>query len=403
MTHDSDVLIGFRSALATGIARHLARSRRRQRNVRRAALAGAVCLVALALILTQPFERGESAIARARAALVLPTTGILHVVTRNADGVVVEEVWQSLSNPNEHRTLNADSKNAYGPFESAIADGIWMRFDAEANTIYTQRVIEAVGAFTETVNLPDVHRWLGLPGSRDRGVVERDGRSLREIELPGAQGTPESSCTYYADAQTFLPARLECSPDGGPPSVTDYAFLPDTAANRAHFSLASVHPGAAVAQDPNGIPGKAGNDLSAVTASGLEDATAGRDYLEQTDEVSMRNVREQQVALNRALEECFATHGAYRVPLVDGTEGYTFHDPTRTVGAICQHFSDGAYALYATPAGTALSARMAAHAQAVARCIESRKPSADQRDSVGRECVRMNPDPFLAGLPRIGQ
>jgi hypothetical protein len=264
-------------------------------------------------------------------------------------------------------------------------------------------VIEAVGAFSETVNLPDVRRWLALPGSRDRGVVEREGRSLREIELPGAQGTPESSCTYYADAQTFLPARIECSPDGGRSSVTDYAFLSDTAANRANFSLASVHPGAAVAQDPNGIPGKAGNDLSAVTASGLEDATAGRDYLGQTDEASMRKVREQQVALDRALQACFATHGAYRVPITDGAEGYTFHDPTGTVGAICEHFGHGVNALEATPAGAALEARASAQSRAVARCIEARKPSTGERDGVGRECMRMNSDPFLASLPQYGE
>jgi hypothetical protein len=80
-----------------------------------------------------------------------------------------------------------------------------------------------------------------------------------------------------------------------------------------------------------------------------------------------------------------------------------FHDPTRTVGAICQHFSYGYYALYATPAGAALSARVSAHAQAVACCIEARKPSAGERDGVGRECIRMNPDPFLAVLPQINE
>ena len=116
----------FRSALRAGIDRDLARARRRTRRLRGLVLAAAV--LAAVLVLAQPFDRGQSAIARARAALdLLPTTGILHEVSRGPDGAVAEEVWQSLSNPNEHRRLEADPQDASGPHENAISDGVWMR------------------------------------------------------------------------------------------------------------------------------------------------------------------------------------------------------------------------------------------------------------------------------------
>jgi hypothetical protein len=395
MTFDAQVLVGFRSALRDGLARDLDRARRRRRRVRRVTLA-AVAAGALALVLAQPFGRGESAIARARAALDLPSVGILHVTSRGADGHVGEEVWQSLSNPSEHRRLEADEQDAGGPHEDAISAGVWMRYDAVTDTIYTQRVIEAVGSFSEVVNLPDLRRSLALAGSRDLGVVEHAGRRLRAIALPPSYGT---TCTYYADAGSFLPVQLVCLQDGKSVGSTDYAVLPDTAANRANFSLLSVHPGATVMQDPAGIPGSAGDDLSAVTAPGIEDAAAGHDELGRTDEASMRSAREQEVAFNTALEGCFADHGAYRVPLENAGEGFTFHDPTGTVGAICHHFEDDGNAIRDTPAGKALQAREVARAQAVNRCIEQAHPIAVERPAVTQTCTGESPDAFLDGLP----
>ncbi|MDX6564224.1 MAG: hypothetical protein QOD65_4038 [Gaiellales bacterium] len=405
---DTEAHAGFRSALASCIANDLARIRRRRSRARKLAVGGAVAAVTLALVLAQPFGRGQSAVARAQAGLDLPGTGILHVTSYGAGGRVVEEVWQSLSNPSEYRRLEADPRDASGPHENAIAGGVRMRFDTQSNTIFTQRVIEAVGAFSETINLPDLHRWLALPGIRDRGVVEDGARRLRRLDLPGAQGTPETFCSYYADAESFLPVRLDCSRDAreapampvrARAGVTDYAFLPDTPANRAHFSLLDAHPGAAMEQDPMGIPGKAGDDLSAVTSAGIEDATAGRDDLQRTDQVAMRRARELEVELNRAAEACFPAHGAERVPLENTGEGFTFHDPSGTVGAICEHFMDGRNAVGATPAGSALQDREVARAKDIHGCIEARHPSAAERTAVTRDCASRSRDPFLDSLP----
>lgn len=273
-----------------------------------------------------------------------------------------------------------------------------MRYDAAANTIYTQRVIEAVGTFSEVINLPDLRRSLAVAGSRDLGVVQQGGRRLREIALPPNYGT---ACRYFAEADSFLPVRLVCLKDGKPMGTTDYAVVPDTAANRENFSLRSVHPDAAVKQDPNGIPGAAGDDLSAVTASGIEDATAGRDYLAATDESSMRRARELEIQFSQELDNCFTSHGSYRVPIANEGEGEgsTFHDPTGTIGAICAHFGDNGNAVRETPAGRALQAREIARAQDVDRCIRQRHPSAAERDAVTRDCDSRNPDPFLDGLP----
>lgn len=387
--------LDFRSALRAGVARDLARRQRRRRALRRLALVAPAVVGALALGLALPFDRGQSAIARAQAALDLPQTGILHVTTRASGGRIVEEAWESLSNPSEYRRLENYPPGWGSRSENAVSDGVWMRFDAATNTIFTQRVIEAVGAFSVTVNLPNSQRALSLAGSRDVGVVEHHGRRLREIELPRSQG---SACNYYADAESFLPASLECSLNGGPASRTDYAFLPDTAENRAHFSLLDSHPGAAVKQDPNGIPGAAGTDLSAVTAPGVEDAAAGRGYLQATDESSMRRARELEISLNRDGETCMTSHGAERVPETSGG-GYSFHDPTGTIAAICQHFMDGGNAVRDTPAGSALREREIARAKDIWACIDRQHPSASERAAVTRACSAAHPDAFLDGLP----
>jgi len=390
-------LARFRSALGAGIARDLERTRRRRQRMRLLSLAGVVAAVALALVLAQPFERGQSSIARARAAIeVLPTTGILHVVSRDGSGAIAEEVWQNLSNTSEFRRFNAEP--AGEPEESALADGRWMRFDAVTDTVYTQRVIEARGAFSEDVNVPHVAGLLARPGIRDLGIEELAGQRVRRLQLPGAQGAADSSCDYDVDAVTFLPARLACTQDGHSTGVTTYAVVPDTPANHAQLSLVAAHPHATVAQDPNGIPGKAGTALADVTAPGIVDVTAGKAYLQQTTEDAMRRARLLEVALNSDLEGCFLAHGARRMPLTLG-QGYTFDDPTGTVGAICQHFGDSGNAVRATPAGSALTAREVAQAEDVAACIEARHPTAAERAAVGQDCESQNPDPFLASLP----
>ena len=213
--------------------------------------------LAAVLVLAQPFDHGQSAIARARAAVdVLPHVGIFHEVTRGADGAVAEEFWQSLANLSEYRHWQAEPTG--GPEESAVADGVWMRFDAAVNTVYTQRVIESTGAFTETENVPDLRRQLANPRIRDLGVETLAGQQVRHLELPGAPGTSDGTCEYYADAATLLPVRMACSLGGRPTFVTTYEFVADDAANRANFALTAIHPGAAVKQDPNGIPGSGG-------------------------------------------------------------------------------------------------------------------------------------------------
>jgi hypothetical protein len=394
MIPESAALVRFRDELHAAIGRDVARTRRRNRHVRGLSLVGGALVAALVLVLAQPFGRSPSAIARARAALDLPTTGLLHVTSRDAGGTVVEEVWQSLGNPSEYRRLEADPQDASGPHESAVSAGVWMRYDAQANTIYTQRVIEAKGAFSETVNLLDVRRSLALPGSRDLGEVVRDGRREHAIALPAEEG---SACTYYVEEASYLPVQLDCSLNGRT-TTTDYAFLPDTATSRTHLSLSDAHPDAEVKPDPNGIPGKAGDDLAAVTATGVIDITAGKPLLSQTTDDAMRSARTLELSLNSDFEECFAAHGAYRVPIA---EGFTVHDPTGTVGAICQHFGDSANAVRATPAGQALTARELAQAKAINSCIEQRAPSPAQRPAALTACQAQNPDAFLSSLPTM--
>jgi hypothetical protein len=397
MTADTHAHDAFRSALRAGIDRDLARSRsHRRRGLRALALTPVALAAALVLVLAQPFDHGQSAIAKARAALDrMPQTGILHELARGADGTVGEEVWQSLSNPREYRRWEAEPTG--GPEESAVADGVSMRFDAAANTIYTQRVIESTGAFSETINLPAVRRLLAIPRSRDLGVETLAGRQVRHLELPPAPGSPDTTCEYFADAVTFLPVRMQCSDAGRTTAVTTYAFLADDAADRAQFALTSIHPSAAVKQDPNGIPGAAGDDLAAVTASGVIDVTAGKELLQQTSEDAMRSARELEASLGREWLGCYADHGAYSVTNANGETSP--HDPTGTVGAICQHYGDSANAVRATPAGAALRARELADVKDVNACFEARHPSAAERTSAWDACRGEHPDAFLASLP----
>jgi hypothetical protein len=200
------------------------------------------------------------------------------------------------------------------------------------------------------------------------------------------------------DAEPFCRLRLACSPDGHPTGVTTYAIVPDTAAGRAQFSLAVAHPGAAIEQDPSGIPGTAGNDLADVTAPGIVDVTAGKPYLQETTEDAMRQAQALEVPLNGHLEACFVAHGSYRVQDSPGGE-YSFHDPTGTIGAICQHFGDSGSAVRATPAGAELIAREIAQAKDVNACIDARHPTAAERAAVSQDCENRHRDAFLAGLP----
>ena len=399
MTSDTLAPDRFRTALRAGIDRDLARTRRRRRRgMRSLAVAGVAVAAALALVLAQPFDQGQSAIARARAAVdVLPHVGIFHEVTRGADGAVAEEFWQSLANPGEYRHWQAEPTG--GPEESAVADGVWMRFDAAVNTVYTQRVIESTGAFSETENVPDLQRQLANPRIRDRGVETLAGQQVRHLELPGAQGTSDGTCEYYADASTLLPVRMACSLAGRPTFVTTYEVVADDAANRANFALTAIHPGAAVKQDPNGIPGKAGDDLAAVTASGVIDVTAGKAILQQTGEPAMSAARELEAALGQQLVSCMTTHGAYVVTNTYGES--TFHDPTGTVSAICGHFGDSENAVRATPAGAALHDRELAQYADIRACAEARHPTAAEQSRIYAECTSEHPDAFLASLPKV--
>jgi hypothetical protein len=399
MTSDTLAPDRFRTVLRAAIEHDLARTRRRRRRgVRGLAVAVVAVVAALVVVLAQPFDHGQSAIARARAAVdVLPHVGILHQVTRGADGLVVEEYWQSLANPSEYRHWQAEPTG--GPEESAVAGGVWMRFDAAANTVYTQRVIESTGAFSETENVPDLQRQLANPRIRDLGVETLAGQQVRHLELPGAAGTGDGTCEYYADASTLLPVRNACSRAGRPTFATSYEFVADDAANRANFTLTAIHPGAAVKQDPNGIPGAAGDDLAAVTASGVIDVTAGKAILQQTGLTALRAARELEASLSHQLVTCFTTHGADVVTNAYGES--TFHDPTGTVSAICGHFGDSENAVRATPAGEALHDRELAQFADIRACAEARHPTAAEQSRVYARCTSEHPDAFLASLPKL--
>ena len=395
MTDHTQPNARFRAALRERIE-HDASNTRTRRRARILLLAAATVIAAGGIVLAQPFGGERSAIARARAGLDLPSVGILHATVQDAAGTVVEETWQSLSNPNEQRRYENYPNQPDGYNETATADSIHQRYDAATNTIYTQRVIESVGYWSEAANIPSIRYWLEHLHPIDRGLVDFEGRRLRRFDLAGAQGAPNTSCSYYVKDATYLPARLECFTDGKRSGTSDYAFLPDTPANRSHFSLTSVHPDAQITQDPAGIPGAAGSDLSAVTSTGLEDATRGKQYLQRTDEDAMRLVRTEEVALNTKLEQCFIEHHASRVQVDTGES--TYHDPTGIVGAICQHFEIDRNTLELTPAGSALQRRESAYSSRVGECVKKRKPSRAETTRVNKECEHANPDAFLASL-----
>ena len=366
--------------------------------MRSLAVAGVAVAAALALVLAQPFDQGQSAIARARAAVdVLPHVGIFHEVTRRrrrgGGGGVLAEPRQSRRVP--PLAGRADRR----PEESAVADGVWMRFDAAVNTVYTQRVIESTGAFSETENVPDLQRQLANPRIRDRGVETLAGQQVRHLELPGAQGTSDGTCEYYADASTLLPVRMACSLAGRPTFVTTYEVVADDAANRANFALTAIHPGAAVKQDPNGIPGKAGDDLAAVTASGVIDVTSGKAILQQTGEPAMRAARELEAALGQQLVSCMTTHGAY---VVTNTYGeLTFHDPTGTVSAICGHFGDSEQRRPGDPTGAALHDRGRRARRPSARAPRPATRRRRSRAGSTPSARASIPTPSWASLPKV--
>lgn len=393
----------FRAALRERIEHDLRRGHLRRRRRRLLVLASACVAASALLVVALPFGRSESAIARARAALTLPTTGILHVTSRDARDHMFREIWQSLSNPNEHLSYEDYGSTRGGHHETAIANGIWMRYVPGADTIYTQRVIEAVGRTSELGGGPDIRGLLQQPQARDRGIVDRGGQALYEIELPGAQGTPGSSCSYLVDPATFVPVRLDCSNGGHQTFSTRWEIVADTPENRANFSLTTAHPDATLRQDPNGIPGRAGTDLAAVKHDGIEDATSGRDDLQRTDEPAMRAARVTEIAVNARFTACLDEHAGPRVPIADEPGAFTWNDPTGTVGAICQHHETGRNAIENTPAGAALQAREVRHNLRIGRCADRLLASGTDRTDAQETCTNENPDGFLDSLPTYPQ
>ena len=182
--------------------------------------------------------------------------------------------------------------------------------------------------------------------------------------------------------------------------TTTYEFVADDAANRANFALTAIHPGAAVKQDPNGIPGAAGDDLAAVTAAGVIDVTAGKAILQETDEPAMRAARELEAALGHEGIACFTTHGAahrdeclrrVHVPRPDRHRRRDLRALLRQRERRARHARRQRAARSRAGAGTGRS-----HA-----CVETRHPAAAQQSAGLRGRARAStPDAFLASLPK---
>jgi hypothetical protein len=372
--------------------------------VRLLALAGV--LAAAALLLLTRVGGGDSAIARARAALALPQSGILIVDSLSGatttSGVLVYHYasWQSLDHPADQRHLQTDPERGTLDDHTSLG-GLVMRYDRRRATVYTQRVIVSPNAGVESEGVLTMQQRLrGLLASRqirDLGETTRGGRRYRRLSSVSGRMT----CEYLVDAVSFRPAHLDCltAAGGGGRRIHDvvtYRIVPSTAANERLFDLRAAYPTARIEHDPNGIPGRAGHDLADITQPARYPWTITDPRLQGTSDAALRAVKRLEIVANRAVISCLARHGAWQ-------PNGTTRDPTGTVSAICKHRGDDSLALARSPAGRELERRIGVAASAAWKCISAGtrgKPRLDSqaKRALERRCARKTRDPVAGGL-----
>jgi hypothetical protein len=292
-----DSLVRFETELRQAIRRDRSRAKRRLAT-RVAALAVAAAAVALGVLSTLPGD-GQSAVARAAAALRVDSGSILHFQMfgrqANPDGTVStwrDERWQQTSSPYSMRQVEVGAEGARA--EIATVDGRTQLYDAATNTIYTgasgpskaelrkekggssaeeapngNGVPKAEAKLSNGTDLkqrpaaprragagvqPDdadpfrakLAALLAVGEARDEGHVTIDGRDAVKLVLG------DGSSIYFVDASTYAPIEFRSTGEGGRTTLRFpvYEKLPATPANEALLSLQAQHPSATVDADP---------------------------------------------------------------------------------------------------------------------------------------------------------
>jgi hypothetical protein len=200
---------------------------------------------------------------------------------------------------------------------------------------------------------------------------------------------------------TFRPEQLDCLAPArnGSQRVHDivtYRLVPAGAVADRQLDLRAAYPGAQVRQDPAGIPGRAGRNLSDITQPLRYPWTVTDPLLRQTSDAAIRAARRDEQRASSAETACLTSHG---VPFADG--GYS--DPGGTVIEICQHLQDDAEAVQRSPAWTALARRQNVAVQAAWRCITRGMrvvpgPRGAARQALYKRCADRTRDPVAGGL-----
>ncbi|HEY1478761.1 MAG TPA: hypothetical protein VGF46_01965 [Gaiellales bacterium] len=370
-----------------------------RRRLRLVLLAGTAVLAVLALVLFTRLDGQESAVARARAALALPRTGILVIDSHSSFSIKSRrltahfEAWQDLAHPANQRTLQTDPLRG-SLVERSQLHGLHMRYVRSQDAVYTQRVIVSPNAAVDATAeqsiqgaIGQIRRLLGSGHMRTGGDLERGGRRYRRLSYRYGS----TSCDYLVDESSFRPAQLDCttsSAGGGGSSrdVATFRVVPATAGARL-LDLRAAYPDARVAQDPAGIPGRAGDRLADVTQPTRYVSAASDPVLRATTDAALRAVKQIEARARRAQTGCLVHHG---VPQSHG--GYD--DPIGTVIAICQHLQDDFIAITRTAAGDELRRRNLAAITAAQACV---RKAAHATDAIRRRCAIATRDPIAGG------
>ena len=368
-----------RAARAAAFARLRTHTRPRRRLWRHLGGYAAITAIAATVLgLVTTIGGDDSAVARARAGLTLPKQGILMTETRRrvSSGkgarITSETEWQDLANPSNRRSRHLPPASWQLP-DSSMYRGVSMRYVRSKNVILIQRVIVSPNAASERVGLltfgVSVRDTLARAHLRDLGDTVRDHRRLRHLRFVEHSQT----CDYLVDPETFRPSVLDCRYVGRDGTTTRETirvrFLSSSVVGLRVFDLRTAYPQARVRQDPRGIPGQAGRDLSEIAQPIVYPWRVDDPVLRRTDDAALRAQVLAQTAATDRVNRCYWSHGES-----PGTIGDELHEQLLVVAAICRHFVDDAAAIAQTPAGVEL-ARRCTRAETVSRGVRVGKPA----------------------------